>query len=414
MVRKRAEHNEGEISTLEEISLHQQDLERIEHLDRWCPNLKILYLQNNLIPKIENVSRLKDLRYLNLALNNITKIENLRGCEFLEKLDLTVNFVDDLLSVESLRDNRNLRELFLTGNPCTDYDGYRDYVIATLPQLAWLDGKEITKSERILAMQKLSDLCQKITMQQQKAHADKGHSNPPSCDSGECDRHLDEPLPYTPESRTKMHQYIAEQRKDKRSKPSSDVKKTPRALEKDGKMLNINEGKYEFHLTEDDDNNQYILEVGCPRFMESSFIDCDVQPTYVRVTIKDKILQLVLQGEVSPDSSTAKRSQTTGKLLVTMPKATGVIRKVKVQQELKDSNQTSRASRSKNSTLGVSNGSMNPSIVESLSLKPTASPEVNPLPNSPPLKVYPQPPPHDVLEASEPDDIDDSDVPPLI
>ena len=34
-----------------------------------------------------------------------------KGCEFLEKLDLTVNFVDDLLSVESLRDNRTLQEL---------------------------------------------------------------------------------------------------------------------------------------------------------------------------------------------------------------------------------------------------------------------------------------------------------------
>jgi len=42
---------------------------------------------------------------------------------------------------------------FLTGNPCTDYDGYREFVIATLQQLQWLDGKEISKSERIVAMQ---------------------------------------------------------------------------------------------------------------------------------------------------------------------------------------------------------------------------------------------------------------------
>ena len=42
---------------------------------------------------------------------------------------------------------------FLTGNPCTDYDGYREFVIATLPQLRWLDGKEISKSERIVATQ---------------------------------------------------------------------------------------------------------------------------------------------------------------------------------------------------------------------------------------------------------------------
>ena len=42
---------------------------------------------------------------------------------------------------------------YLTGNPCTDYEGYREFVIATLPQLQWLDGQEVTKSERILALQ---------------------------------------------------------------------------------------------------------------------------------------------------------------------------------------------------------------------------------------------------------------------
>ncbi|KAA8587650.1 hypothetical protein FQN60_016512 [Etheostoma spectabile] len=34
MVRRRSEHNDCEISSLEEVSLHQQDIERIEHLDR--------------------------------------------------------------------------------------------------------------------------------------------------------------------------------------------------------------------------------------------------------------------------------------------------------------------------------------------------------------------------------------------
>lgn len=52
MIRSRAEHNEGEIFSLEEVSLHQQDLERIEHIGRWCRELRILYLQSNLIPRI--------------------------------------------------------------------------------------------------------------------------------------------------------------------------------------------------------------------------------------------------------------------------------------------------------------------------------------------------------------------------
>lgn len=62
MIRSKAEHNESIISTLEELSLHQQDITKITNLDKWCKNLQILYLQSNLISKIENLSRLKSLR----------------------------------------------------------------------------------------------------------------------------------------------------------------------------------------------------------------------------------------------------------------------------------------------------------------------------------------------------------------
>lgn len=57
------------------------------------------------------------------------------GCESLKKLDLTVNFVGRLSSVESLKHNVHLRELYLVGNPCTEFQGYRQYVLACLPQL---------------------------------------------------------------------------------------------------------------------------------------------------------------------------------------------------------------------------------------------------------------------------------------
>lgn len=57
------------------------------------------------------------------------------GCESLQKLDLTVNFVGRLSSVERLKHNPHLTELFLVGNPCTEFEGYRQYVVASLPQL---------------------------------------------------------------------------------------------------------------------------------------------------------------------------------------------------------------------------------------------------------------------------------------
>ena len=51
--------------------------------------------------------------------------------------------------------------------------------------------------------------------------------------------------------------------------------------------------RYEFHLSEDEVDGCYQLEVDCPRFMDTSLIDCDIQPTYVRVTIKGKVSDII-------------------------------------------------------------------------------------------------------------------------
>lgn len=74
---------------------------------------------------------------MNMAVNNLTKIQNLQRCESLQKLDLTVNFLDKagLLSVQSLQHNDHLAELYLLGNPCAEWHGYRPFIVGTLPQL---------------------------------------------------------------------------------------------------------------------------------------------------------------------------------------------------------------------------------------------------------------------------------------
>ena len=164
MIRRRAEHNEGAVTTLEEISLHQQEIERIETLGHICNRLKILYLQNNIIGRLENLHRLKELEYLNMAVNNVRKIENLQRCESLKKLDLTINFIDKagLLSVHTLRENEHLEDVYLVGNPCADFPGYRSFVLATLPHLKKLDGKDVTPSERILAAQLLPGITARL------------------------------------------------------------------------------------------------------------------------------------------------------------------------------------------------------------------------------------------------------------
>lgn len=76
-------------------------------------------------------------------------MENLERCESLEKLDLTLNFIGDIESVASLAKNVHLKDLYLMGNPCCDYEGYRNFVVAKLPQIENLDNTLVTRSERI-------------------------------------------------------------------------------------------------------------------------------------------------------------------------------------------------------------------------------------------------------------------------
>uniref|UniRef100_A0A8C0ETU5 Leucine-rich repeat-containing protein 6 n=1 Tax=Bubo bubo TaxID=30461 RepID=A0A8C0ETU5_BUBBB len=352
LVRRRAEHNNCEIFSLEEISLHQQEIEKLEYLDKWCRDLKILYLQNNLIPKLENVGKLKKLEYLNVALNNIEKIENLEGCEELKKLDLTANFIGELSSIETLKYNIHLKELFLVGNPCTEFEGYRQFVVATLHQLKCLDSKEIERSERIQALQNYPEVKQKIREQEQayllkrarekeeaqrrmqerkekkqnQMESEHGFNSPDSLqdkenhqaegdgeqemwrtveDDEEDRRFWEELTPYTPESRLETHRYIEEKRRAKDNiRESKKREKSPWTLvTAEGKVLNVNVPKY-INL----------------------------------LLVKGKPFQFVLPEEVKPDSSSAKRSQTTGHLVVSMPKAKEVIlAKQKVSTSIKHS-----------------------------------------------------------------------------
>ena len=87
---------------------------------------------------------------MNLAVNNLKKIEGIKFCESLYKIDLTLNFVTlETLeeSMEELQYLDELKEIYMTGNPCTDWDKCTDYILGMLPQLRRLDGLEVTKSQ---------------------------------------------------------------------------------------------------------------------------------------------------------------------------------------------------------------------------------------------------------------------------
>ena len=55
--------------------------------------------------------------------------------------------------------------------------------------------------------------------------------------------------------------------------------------------------------------------------MDTNLIEVDLQPIYVRITVKGKVFQIVFSEEILVDKSTARRSQTTGHLVLDMPRA---------------------------------------------------------------------------------------------
>lgn len=58
----------------------------------------------------------------------------------------------------------------LVGNPCAKFDGYRSFVVHTLPQLEELDGKKVERSERIVAAQNMALGLRDSILEQQRQY----------------------------------------------------------------------------------------------------------------------------------------------------------------------------------------------------------------------------------------------------
>ena len=345
LLRRRAEHNEGCLATLEEIALHQQDLERISVIGDACRNLQIIYMSNNYIPRLEGLVHLKRLTYLNLAINNIKLIEGLEGCEVLEKLDLTLNFIAEYESVRRLRANTHLKILHLTGNPCTDVDGYKLFVIEQLPQLRELDGATVVRGDVIAARQEREEAAARARTEtvkcrdQERVYAEmrgKGLDPFPPKYNEQGERVYG----HSAEERVQiLRETQADEEKRKRDAapaPNSlsairaemekkpDVLTPEQELEKYGRILLRNEAKLPFAIDEgklDGGEDGVIVTVEPGRFISTSLIDVDVQTTFVRIKVKGKLLQLVFPVEVAADRVKVQRSATTGQLKLQVPVA---------------------------------------------------------------------------------------------
>ncbi|KAG5499091.1 hypothetical protein GH5_03793 [Leishmania sp. Ghana 2012 LV757] len=345
LLRRRAEHNEGCLSNLKEIALHQQDIEKIELIGDACRQLEIVYLCNNYISRIEGLRHLKWLKYLNLAVNNITLIDGLQGCEALERLDLTLNFIAEPTSVQTLLANPFLESLHLTGNPCTKTEGYRAYVIHALPQLKELDGDEIIRAERIMARQAedvVMEVAEEEAVKVREAERIKREMlakgidpfPPKYNDKGE------RVYGHTPEERLQMlheQQELERKKKDEQSTPQpgsiaalhQELQGQKRGSQrltaeeersKYGRLLLRNEPRVPFHMNQDN-ATEFVLTVEPGKFISTTLLSVQVEVDVVRVFIKGKLLQVPVEDELAADATQVQRSTTTGQLKVTVPYA---------------------------------------------------------------------------------------------
>ncbi|KAK2586486.1 hypothetical protein KPH14_010753 [Odynerus spinipes] len=186
------------LDAITEIRIEFFSILNIDHL--WVmPNLINLHLSNNIIEKIENLDSLVHLKELDLSFNHIKVMENLSHLIELEILLLFNNYISKIEGIDNLhklcifsignnkiedwehvlylRKFKNLRSLNVARNPCTEKDGYQEYLIAFVPQLIYYQYKMITKETRQTAMDKhhrmISNIEEEETIKKKQLDAEK-------------------------------------------------------------------------------------------------------------------------------------------------------------------------------------------------------------------------------------------------
>ena len=106
-------------------------------MEQACRNLKVIYLFDNLIDRIEGLSSLKNLIQLSLYNNHIYRMEGMEGLISLRRLYLEKNQISRL---EGLTSCRNLEELYISCQVIGTEFTFDEYSLAAISgSLRYLD-----------------------------------------------------------------------------------------------------------------------------------------------------------------------------------------------------------------------------------------------------------------------------------
>lgn len=114
-------------------------------------NLRVLKNLNLWGVGFEDVSILNEMpniEVLSLSINKISSLKDFQNCSKLQELYIRRNNIRNLAEIKYLQRLPHLKTLWLSENPCADHPNYRQLVLSMLPNLAKLDDKEVSTSER--------------------------------------------------------------------------------------------------------------------------------------------------------------------------------------------------------------------------------------------------------------------------
>ena len=145
--------NLQELTSLTRLFLDNNFLEQITGLDALV-NLVWLDLSFNKIRKVEGLEKLEQLQVLALYQNDIENLENLEHLTMLSVLRVGNNKLSDRKDILYLRKLKSLRTLSIKGNPFCFTEEWRNFTVALLPNLSYLEISSISLEEREKAISK--------------------------------------------------------------------------------------------------------------------------------------------------------------------------------------------------------------------------------------------------------------------
>ena len=149
-VSDKAELKARQLLKLTHIHLDREQIGEIDNLSEYLGDVTNLYLQGNLINKIENLEFLHKLKFLILSNNQIRRIENLLALKQLKLLDLSYNLIDEFdvkqlpksLVFLDLRENECLTGPNQTWSKLNYTNLIRNYLV----DLKQLNGEDLMES----------------------------------------------------------------------------------------------------------------------------------------------------------------------------------------------------------------------------------------------------------------------------